>query len=103
MKKFKSGTYITQDNYKSFQPTPLCRKWCIDNMSVLSLLSRADRCLGRLDISVAEATGLINKTPQTAYNLITDLEKLEIVKEITGAQRNKLYSFEPYIHLFDTL
>jgi Fic family protein len=54
-------------------------------------------------ISVAEATGLINKTPQTAYNLMTDMEKLGIVKEITGAQRNKLYSFEPYIHLFDTL
>jgi Fic family protein len=54
-------------------------------------------------ISVAETIGLIGKTPQTAYNLIADIEKVEILKEITGAQRNKLYSFEPYIHLFDKL
>ena len=51
-------------------------------------------------ISPAETIGLINKTPQTAYNLIADLEKLGILKEITGAQRNKLYSFEPYVNLF---
>ena len=54
-------------------------------------------------ISPAETVILIHKTPQTAYNLIADLEKLEILKEITGAQRNKLYSFEPYISLFDKL
>jgi Fic family protein len=54
-------------------------------------------------ISPSETITLINKTPQTAYNLIADLEKLEILKEITGAQRNKLYSFEPYINLFDKL
>ena len=54
-------------------------------------------------ISPAETITLINKTPQTAYNLISNLEKLEILKEITGAQRNKLYSFEPYINLFDNL
>ncbi|MDR0541911.1 MAG: Fic family protein [Dysgonamonadaceae bacterium] len=54
-------------------------------------------------VSPAETVTLINKTQQTAYNLIADLEKLEILKEITGAQRNKLYSFEPYINLFDKL
>ena len=54
-------------------------------------------------VSPAETIEIINKTPQTAYNLLADLEKLGILKEITGAQRNKLYSFEPYIHLFDTL
>jgi Fic family protein len=54
-------------------------------------------------VSTAEVIKLINKTPQTAYSLIADLEKLNLLKEITGAQRNKLYSFEPYIHLFDTL
>jgi Fic family protein len=54
-------------------------------------------------ISPTETIKLISKTPQTAYNLIADLEKMEILKEITGAQRNKLYSFEPYIYLFDKL
>ncbi|MDR2147397.1 MAG: Fic family protein [Tannerella sp.] len=54
-------------------------------------------------ISPSETVTLINKTPQTAYNLIADLEKLEILREITGAQRNKLYSFAPYINLFEKL
>lgn len=52
-------------------------------------------------VSPSEIINLINKTPQTAYNLITDMENLNILEEITGAQRNKLYSFQPYIHLFD--
>ena len=54
-------------------------------------------------ISPIETIVLINKTPQTAYNLIAELEKMGILKKITGALRNKLYSFEPYINLFDKL
>lgn len=54
-------------------------------------------------VSAAEVIILIDKAPQTAYNLIADLEKEGILKEITGAQRNKLYAFEPYIKLFDTV
>jgi hypothetical protein len=29
MKNFKSGTYISQGSYKSFQPKPLNREWQI--------------------------------------------------------------------------
>ncbi|MDR3366484.1 MAG: Fic family protein [Prevotellaceae bacterium] len=54
-------------------------------------------------ISVAKAISLINKTPQTVYSLISYLEKVGVLKEITGAQRNRLYSFEPYISLFEAL
>jgi Fic family protein len=50
MKNFKSGTYINQGSYKSFQPELISEKWVIDNMEVLSLLSQADRQLGRLDM-----------------------------------------------------
>ncbi len=50
MKNFKSGTYINQESYKSFQPELISGKWVIDNMEVLSLLSQADRQLGRLDM-----------------------------------------------------
>lgn len=50
MKAFKSGVYISQASYKSFQPTELCKDWRIDNMDVISLLSKADRQLGRLDM-----------------------------------------------------
>jgi Fic family protein len=50
MKNFKAGRYINQGGYTSFNPTPLCRKWILDNMNLLSLLSQADRQLGRLDM-----------------------------------------------------
>lgn len=50
MKFFKSGVFISQGSYKSFQPTDLCRNWQISNMDVIKLLSKADRQLGRLDM-----------------------------------------------------
>ena len=37
---------------------------------------------------------------RTAYNLMADLEELEILKEITGAKRDKLYVFDSYLKLF---
>jgi len=36
----------------------------------------------------------------SAYKLISDLEKLEILKEITGGQRGRVYVFDSYIQLF---
>ncbi len=50
MKQYKSGKYISQGFYKSFQPTLINRQWNIDSMEVLQLLSQADRELGRLDM-----------------------------------------------------
>ena len=50
MREFKAGNYINQDYYKSFQPYPINRKWQIEDMELVSLLSQADRQLGRLDM-----------------------------------------------------
>lgn len=50
MEKFKSGTYINQGYYKSFQPNEINRDWGINNLDIISLLSKADRQLGRLDM-----------------------------------------------------
>jgi len=50
MKAFKAGKSINQGYYKSFQPNPINKQWQVDDMEVLSLLSRADRHLGRLDM-----------------------------------------------------
>lgn len=50
MKKFKSGTYINQGYYRSFQPDLINKQMLIDNMEVIQLLSQADRELGRLDM-----------------------------------------------------
>ena len=40
------------------------------------------------------------KSKATNYKLINDLESMDILKEITGAQRNKLYAFSDYLALF---
>ncbi len=50
MRDFKSGTYINQGTYKSFQPDQINRKWQIDDPELITLLSLADRQIGRLDM-----------------------------------------------------
>jgi Fic family protein len=50
MKNFKSGKYISQGAYKSFQPDIINRKWTLENIEVINLLSKADRQMGRLDM-----------------------------------------------------
>lgn len=50
MRNFKAGVFINQGTYKSFQPELINKPWVVDNMELLSLLSQADRQLGRLDM-----------------------------------------------------
>ncbi len=50
MQNFKSGTYINQGYYKSFQPENINKLWVLDDMELVLLLSKADRQLGRLDM-----------------------------------------------------
>jgi Fic family protein len=50
MKNFKSGLYRNQGTYKSFQPSPIHKKWTLDDMEIIELLSKADREIGRLDM-----------------------------------------------------
>lgn len=50
MQNFKSGVYVNEGYYKSFHPNMINRRWNIENMSLLTLLSKADRMLGRLDM-----------------------------------------------------
>lgn len=50
MKTFKAGKYISQGTFKSFEPELINRDWEISDMQVISLLSKADRYLGRLDM-----------------------------------------------------
>ena len=50
MKCFNAGNYISQGTFKSFIPEDINRKWTLDDMEVIELLSQADRQLGRLDM-----------------------------------------------------
>ena len=53
-------------------------------------------------IDVSKVQIITNKSKATNYKLIDDLEKLNILQEITGARRNKLYAFTNYLELFKT-
>ncbi len=50
MKNFESGTYIQHEFHKSFLPTKLSRKWIIDDMELIKLLSEANQGIGKLDM-----------------------------------------------------
>jgi Fic family protein len=51
-------------------------------------------------LSGSTAPKLLGLTPRTANALINDLERLDILKEITGFKRNRVYVFEEYLKLF---
>jgi len=36
----------------------------------------------------------------SSYKIISDLEKLNVLKEVTGGQRSRMYVFENYLKLF---
>jgi hypothetical protein len=42
----------------------------------------------------------VGKSAVSAYKLISEMEDLGILKEITGGQRRKMYMFEEYVKLF---
>lgn len=46
---------------------------------------------------IVEITGV---SQRTSYNLINDLIELGILNEITGGQRDKVYTFNKYLNLF---
>ncbi len=50
MKNFQSGNYVNQGTYKCFIPNLINTRWKLDDMEIISLLSKADRMLGRLDM-----------------------------------------------------
>lgn len=50
MNNFQAGDYISQGLYNSYLPNPINRRWIINDMEIINLLSKADRVVGRLDM-----------------------------------------------------
>jgi len=50
--------------------------------------------------NVAMVSELLDITPQAANNLTDRLVQLELVREITGQRRNRIFRYDPYIELF---
>jgi len=45
---------------------------------------------------------IIDKSPASVYKLISILEELKIIAEVTGSQRGRLYIFKDYLALFNS-
>jgi Fic family protein len=59
------------------------------------------RYLYRRPILAAEKVSKVAEVSMpTAYKLVSSLEDLDILKEVTGAERNRLYIFQDYLNLF---
>ncbi len=52
-------------------------------------------------VSVADVRKWLRVTQAGANNLVTRLEKLQILREFTGYARNRRFRFEPYLRLFE--
>jgi hypothetical protein len=37
---------------------------------------------------------------RTAYNFLSDLEELEILTDVTGSKKGKVYAFKKYLNQF---
>lgn len=54
-------------------------------------------------ISPAQAVRALGVSAPTAYHLLDQFEKLRLVQELTGKQRNRYFSYQPYLDLFDQI
>jgi Fic family protein len=52
-------------------------------------------------INVNLAAEVLDTTYPTAGRVVSGLEELEILVEITGRRRSRIYRYEPYVSLFD--
>lgn len=78
-----------------------------DYAKVMQLGKRAPRAHKLLEhlykepvISIADTAQVLNITPQSASSLVRELEKMKILREVTGFNRNRLYIYSDYINLF---
>ena len=51
-------------------------------------------------VNAEKVAGIAEISLPSAYLLIKELERLEILKEITGGQRKKVYVFDDYLRIF---
>lgn len=121
MNNFKSGTYEDQGYYKSFHPNLINRQWLIDDMDIVTLLSQADRMLGRLDmysehipnidlfismhiIKEATQSSKIEGTQTKMEDAIRDEEDVPLDKRDDWAEvHNYINAMNDAIHQLDTL
>jgi len=75
LKRFKSGTYTQQNQYKSFTPTPVNHTWVWSNPKINTLLAEANHKLGALD-------AFSRQLPDVDFFM-----RMHMIKEATSSSR----------------
>lgn len=107
LKFFLNGVIVTAENgIKTFDDILQIQKSLDDILKPLNNRSTDARSIINYlfsypIINITQATKIIRKSFSTTSKLIADMEKIGILKEITGAGRGKLYVFKEYINLFN--
>lgn len=107
LKFFLNGVIVTAKNgIKTFDDILQIQKSLDDILKPLNNRSTDARSIINYlfsypIINITQATKIIGKSFSTTSKLIADMEKIGILKEITGAGRGKLYVFKEYINLFN--
>lgn len=53
-------------------------------------------------LNAGDIAEVVKLSPKAANDLINDFIKAGILKELTGFQRNRLFSYATYLNLFET-
>ena len=64
-------------------------------------LALLDSLYARPYISVRHAEGRLSVAYATANKIVLALERIVILKEVTGGRRNRVFSYRAYLDLFD--
>ena len=113
MNSFIAGRYINQGTYKSFEPNLINREWHINDMSLINLLTQADRALGKLDMyshyipninlfirmHIAKEANQSSKIEGTQTNME---EVLMEKSEVSSEKRNDWQEVQNYIKAINT-
>jgi len=65
-----------------------------------SALTLLDELYQRPIVSIQQVAKITNTSSSGAQNIITKLQKLGLLREITGKHRGELFAYEPYLALF---
>ena len=113
MDTFIAVRYIKHGTYKSFEPNLINREWHINDMSLINLLTQADRALGKLDMyshyipninlfirmHIAKEANQSSKIEGTQTNME---EVLMEKSEVSSEKRNDWQEVQNYIKAINT-
>jgi Fic family protein len=106
IKFFLNGVIVTTEKGKSTFHEILKLKNDID-AKIVKLNRKAERgrkfvhyLYSKPIVSINDVVDFFKITKMSANALVTDFEKLKILKELTGHKRNRLFAFDDYLKLF---